>query len=38
VELDPPLRFAIRPAALRVRISAQHPGISPSARFPRRRA
>jgi diacylglycerol kinase family enzyme len=38
VELSPPLRFAIRPATLRVRISARHPGISPSARFPRRRA
>jgi hypothetical protein len=38
VELSPPLRFAIRPATLRVRISARHPGISPSARFPRPRA
>ena len=37
VELSPPLRFAIRPATLRVRISARHPGISPSARFPRPR-
>ena len=38
MELSPPLRFAIRPATLRVRISARHPGISPSARFPRPRA
>jgi hypothetical protein len=35
VDLDPLLRFAIRPRALRVRISHHHPGISPSAR-PRR--
>ena len=34
VELSPPLRFAIRPARLRVRISARDPGTSPSARFP----
>ena len=34
VELRPPLRFTIRPAALRVRISSRHPGSSPSARFP----
>jgi diacylglycerol kinase family enzyme len=33
VELSPPLRFTIRPAALRVRISCRHPGASPSARF-----
>jgi len=33
VDLSPPLRFAIRPAALRVRISARHPGASPSARL-----
>ncbi len=33
VDLSPPLRFAIRPAALRVRISSRHPGASPSARF-----
>jgi diacylglycerol kinase family enzyme len=32
VDLRPPLRFAIRPAALRVRISSRHPGASPSAR------
>ena len=34
VELSPPLRFTILPAALRVRISSRHPGSSPSARFP----
>ena len=34
VELSPPLWFAIRPAALRVRISSRHPGASPSARLP----
>jgi len=34
VELGPPLWFAIRPAALRVRISSSHPGASPSARLP----
>jgi len=33
VELSPPLRFAIRPSALRVRISPHHPGASPSARL-----
>ncbi len=33
VDLDPPLRFASRPAALRVRISPRHPGASPSARL-----
>ena len=38
VELSPLLRFAIRPAALRVRISSRHPGASPSARFLLRRA
>jgi diacylglycerol kinase family enzyme len=32
MELSPPLRFVIRPAALRVRISSRHPGASPSAR------
>ena len=32
-DLSPPLRFAIRPGALRVRISARHPGISPSGRL-----
>jgi diacylglycerol kinase family enzyme len=30
VDLDPPMRFEIRPAALRVRISSRHPGVSPS--------
>ena len=38
VDLSPPLRFAMRPAALRVRISSRHPGASPSARFPPRRS
>jgi diacylglycerol kinase family enzyme len=33
VNLDPPLRFATHPAALRVRISPRHPGASPSARL-----
>lgn len=33
VELDPVLRFEIRPAALRVRISSRHPGVSPSGRL-----
>ncbi|MGO8892297.1 MAG: hypothetical protein ACLQB1_21765 [Streptosporangiaceae bacterium] len=33
VDLSPPLRFAIRPAALRVRICPRHPGASPSARL-----
>ncbi len=31
VQLDAPLRFHTRPAALRVRIAPQHPGASPSA-------
>ena len=35
VDLDPPLRFAIRPTALRVRISSRHPGVSPSASLQR---
>jgi diacylglycerol kinase family enzyme len=34
VILEPPLRFAVRPLALRVRISARHPGASPSAQLP----
>ena len=33
ITLDPPLRFRIRPAALRVRISSRHPGVSPSGRL-----
>ena len=33
-DLTPPLRFTSRPAALRVRISSRHPGLSPSARPP----
>jgi diacylglycerol kinase family enzyme len=32
--LDPPLRFATRPGALRVRIARSHPGRSPSAGIP----
>lgn len=32
--LEPPLKFSIRPAALRVRIARQHPGASPSAAIP----
>lgn len=30
IELNPPLEFAIVPAALRVRIPSHHPGVSPS--------
>ena len=33
-QLDAPLRFTIRPAALRVRIATQHPGASPAAALP----
>jgi hypothetical protein len=33
VDLSPPLRFAIRLTAPRVRISPRHPGASPSARL-----
>jgi diacylglycerol kinase family enzyme len=33
--LDPPLQFISRPGALRVRISAKHPGCSPSAGLPK---
>jgi diacylglycerol kinase family enzyme len=32
VDLSPPLEFAIRPRALRVRIAASHPGLSPAGR------
>jgi diacylglycerol kinase family enzyme len=35
VSLRPPLRFRIRPRALRVRIARDHPGASPSADIPR---
>ncbi|HVO55347.1 MAG TPA: diacylglycerol kinase family protein [Solirubrobacterales bacterium] len=35
VTMEPPLRFRIRPGALRVRIAHQHPGASPSADLPR---
>jgi diacylglycerol kinase family enzyme len=34
VTLDAPLRFRTLPAALRVRIAAAHPGVSPSAAMP----
>jgi diacylglycerol kinase family enzyme len=34
VELSGPLTFDVRPAALRVRISARHPGASPAALIP----
>jgi diacylglycerol kinase family enzyme len=34
ITLQPPLRFASRPARLRVRISARHPGMSPSGLLP----
>jgi len=34
LRLDPPLRFRIRPGALRVRIAPHHPGASPSALEP----
>jgi diacylglycerol kinase family enzyme len=34
VLLDPPLRFSVRPGALRVRIARRHPGASPSAAIP----
>ena len=34
VQLDPPLRFTIRPRALRVRVAPSHPGASPSALEP----
>ena len=32
-DVEPPLRFASRPASLRVRISPRHPGASPSGRL-----
>jgi len=35
VVLEPPLRFRIRPKALRVRIAHNHPGASPSADLPK---
>ncbi len=34
--MQPPLRFRVRPRALRVRIAHKHPGASPSAEVPRR--
>jgi len=33
-QLQPPLRFGIRPGVLRVRVASQHPGASPSASLP----
>ena len=36
LRIEPPLRFRIRPAALRVRIAPQHRGASPSAALPDR--
>jgi diacylglycerol kinase family enzyme len=33
--MEPPLRFRIRPRALRVRIADKHPGASPSAEIPK---
>jgi diacylglycerol kinase family enzyme len=32
--LEPPIRFTVRRAALRVRISTKHPGVSPAAAIP----
>ncbi len=34
VMLDPPIRFSVRPGALRVRLAPSHPGCSPSAGMP----
>jgi len=34
ISLEPPLRFRIRPRALRVRVARAHPGASPSAEVP----
>ncbi|MFL5817260.1 MAG: diacylglycerol/lipid kinase family protein [Conexibacter sp.] len=34
VQLEPPLRFRIRPGVLRVRVARRHPGASPSALLP----
>lgn len=33
-QLQPPLRFQVRPGVLRVRVASQHPGASPSATLP----
>jgi hypothetical protein len=38
VDLSPPLEFVIVPAALRVRISSRHPGVSPSGLVRRERS
>ncbi len=35
VTLNSPLRFRVRPRALRVRIAHAHPGASPSAEVPK---
>ncbi|MGD9736222.1 MAG: diacylglycerol kinase family protein [Solirubrobacterales bacterium] len=35
LRFEPPLRFRVRPGALRVRIAPQHPGASPAASAPR---
>jgi diacylglycerol kinase family enzyme len=35
LSMQPPLRFRLRPSALRVRIAHDHPGASPSADLPR---
>jgi hypothetical protein len=34
MKLEPPLRFRVRPGALRARIAKSHPGASPSAGIP----
>jgi hypothetical protein len=34
VQMEPPLRFRIKPGVLRVRIARAHPGASPSAAIP----
>jgi diacylglycerol kinase family enzyme len=33
-QLQPPLRFQVRPGVLRVRVARRHPGVSPSATLP----
>jgi diacylglycerol kinase family enzyme len=38
VRMDPPLRFVIRPGALRVRVPRNSPGLSPAARHVQRRS
>jgi diacylglycerol kinase family enzyme len=34
LELEPPLRFRVRPRALRVRVASEHPGASPASAAP----